>query len=103
MPTQHILDLIVWFPGERRHVPIFHHQDRDRLAAVDFTGKLGFCQIAAEGFEIRVLAEDLGDVKSSCSVEEQQQGETESKNRRESERHILKIDHQMMSSHLRRR
>lgn len=63
------------------------------MAAVDFTSKLGLCQIAAEGAEIRVLAEDLGDVRSSYSIEEKKGGETKSKKGRGFERHLLKTGH----------
>lgn len=77
MDAEDVLDDLGRIARDRREVAVVDDEDGDRLPTVDGGGQVVLSEVAIEGAEIRVLVEDLGDVKGIGSVDQEKEREEE--------------------------
>lgn len=73
--AEEFLDYVHGLAGERADGGVVDGEDGDRITAVDGIVELGLGEVVRKGAELRVLREDLGDVKGRRESEEGEEEE----------------------------
>lgn len=77
MDAEDVLDDVGLIARDWGEVPVVDGEDGDRLPGVDAGGQVVLSEVAVEGAEVRVVVEDLGDVKAIGGVDQEEEREEE--------------------------